>query len=175
MTQDVVIVCGYGCKMKPELRDYLDRVVRFVNENKPECIILCGGFTQRKSVPGMSEARLMRNYVMPKIGSWLHSELLEESSYTTLENIKNSVKLINNFFHQKEVRVTIFCEATRALKVDMLTKHFLGYRANIETASWELMSPTLQIISTVFEWAAVRFPLLNSYFHWKRLRRAELI
>ncbi|MDP2648176.1 MAG: hypothetical protein Q8P35_02980, partial [Candidatus Yanofskybacteria bacterium] len=67
----VVIVCGYGCHLvTPDSRDtplknYLDRVVQFLNTHRPSAVVLCGGYTQQKSAPGVSEAALMRDYITP--------------------------------------------------------------------------------------------------------------
>ena len=176
MAQHIVIVCGYGCHLVPELRGYLDRVVRFCNENKPDCLILCGGFTQRKSAPCISEAMVMEEYLIPRLNYSSKVMYMEESSYTALDNIDNAVKTIRRDALMEDITsLTVFCEATRALKMDLLVRHFLGRRADIETASWELMSPAKQIVSTLYDWAAIKFPPLAHYFRNKRLKRAEQI
>lgn len=101
---------------------------------------------------------------------------IEEDSYTTPDNIANAAKIIQNDGLMEEgTTLTVFCEATRALKTDLLVRHFIGRRATIETASWELMSPIKQIVSTLYDLAAIKFPLLARYFRSKRLQRAEQI
>lgn len=177
MARHIVIVCGYGCHLVPELREYLNRIVRFCNERQPDCLILCGGFTQRKSAPGWSEARVMKEYLIPALKytpKWVYTE---EDSYTTPDNIENATKKMHSdgLLEKEDTELTAFCEATRALKTDLLIRHFLGRRATIETASWELMSPTKQIVSTLYDWAAIKFPPLARYFRNKRLQRAEQI
>lgn len=173
----IVVVFGYGCHLVPELKGYLDRVVRFVNERKPDYLFLCGGPTQRKSAPGVSEAGLMRSYLIPRLNYIPGLMFLwEENSYTTPDNAeKTAWRIKEERLMDGQTELTVFCEATRALKVDLLVRHFLGRRANIETASWELMSPEKQIIGTLYDWAAIRFPPLARYFRNKRLQRAEQI
>lgn len=176
MSGHIVVVCGYGCHLKPELQEYLDRVVQFANRKEPDCLIFCGGYTQRKSAPGVSEAALLKSYIIPKLKYPPDCVFLEENSYTIPDNIQyaaariRSEKLLN-----QDTELTIFCEATRALKVDLLVRHFFGRRADIETASWELMLPSKQIISTLYDWAAIKLPLLARYFRNKRLQRAKRI
>lgn len=157
----------------PELQKYLDRVVRYINENKVETLILCGGYTQRESAPGVSEAKLMLDYLIARIPLQKRPVpiLVERNSYTTLENIRN----IKAWVSGTKLRVTIFCEATRALKVDMLTRYYLGRRVNIETVSWEEMPPVKQLIATIYEFLAMYLPPLAWYFHWRRISRAKRI
>ena len=172
----IVIPFGYGCHLLPELRGYLDRIVDFANKNEPDCFLFCGGFTQRKSAPGVSEAALMRGYVIPRLMYVPARVLLEEDSYTTQDNGEKMAKTIHaECLMDKKTKLTVCCEAIRALKVDYAVRHYLGRRADIETASWELMSPFKQLIGTIYECIAVHFPPLAWYFRNKRIRRAEQI
>ncbi len=178
MARHIVIVCGYGCHLVPELRGYLDRVAGFANQEKPDCFILCGGFTQKGSAPGISEAMLMKTYIIPQLDYAPELVFLEQNSYTTPDNIQkvaNIIRVQDLLNTDPTTRLTVFCEATRALKVDDAVRYCIRRRATIETSSWELMSPTKQIISTIYDWAAIRFPPLASYFRNKRLKRAEKI
>lgn len=167
---------GYGCHLDTPLRPYLDRGVMFCNQKRPDCFIFSGGFTQRKTAPGISEARLMNEYVISRLDYSPALIYLDEDSYTTPDSAQNMAKIIktDNLVDEKTI-LTVFCEATRALKVDLLIRHFLGRRANIETDSWELMSPQKQIIATLYDWAAINCSPLARYWHNKRLRRAEQI
>lgn len=172
----VVIPFGYGCHVNRELEGYLDRQVRFGNERKPDGWVFTGGFTQRKSAPGVSEARLMHDYVIPKLTYAPGLVYLEEDSYTTPDNAeKVSGFLLSKKILGTQTEITVFCEATRVLKADLLIRHFLGRRVNFETASWELMAPESQVISTLYDWAAIKFPPLARFWRYKRLKRAEQI
>ena len=176
MARHIVIVCGYGCHLVPELQGYLDRVVRFCNEQQPDCLILCGGFTQRKSAPHRSEAGVMKEYIIPALKYVPKLVYAEENSYTMPDNIENATKRMrNDGFLEDSTTLTVFCEATRALKTDLLVRHFIRRRATIETASWELMSPAKQIVSTLYDGAAIKPPPLARYFRNQRLKRAEQI
>lgn len=179
MAEHIVIVCGYGCHLVPELKMYLDRVIRFCNQEKPDCLILCGGFSQQFSAPGASEARVMWDYVLPQLKDLPGRIHLEEQSYTTPDNIMFATAYMRSLGllrkdTREDMQLTVFCEATRALKTDLLVRHFMGVRATIETASWELMSPQKQIISTLYDWAAIKFPPLLRYWHNMRLKGAKL-
>ena len=176
----VVIVNGYGCNWNDELRGYLDCVVRFCNERLPDCLIFCGGFSQRKSFPGTSEALLMYQYVILHLTVKPLMILGEQDSLTTIDNISGAARILKKFnLLSHDTKLTVFCEATCALKTDLLVRHFIcrraNIRANIKTASWELVSPEKQIISTLYDWAAIKIPLLARYWRWKRRRRAERI
>src|SRR3989344_5894390 len=174
--QHVVIVCGYGCHLVPVLQEHLDRIVLFINEEKPDCLIFCGGFAQRKSAPGVSEAGMMYCYITPRLRHSLLLVFLETDSYTSLDNIQLANKINRRWeLAQPETKLTVFCEATRALKHDRMIRKIFRRRANLETASWELMDPLKQLGSTIYEWTAMEFPPLASYFRDKRIRRAEEI
>lgn len=178
-TQRVVVVCGYGCNLDSPLKPYLDRVAAFCRDYQPQVIILCGGATQQQTFPGKTEALVMYQYLHDKLfgdpeSYWYTSVLLENESYTTYENIRGAARM-----EPGGKEITIFCEATRALKVALLARHFFGFPpANglppirIETDSWELMHPTLELLGTIKEWIAIRFPLLNTLQSRARRRRA---
>lgn len=168
-------IFGYGCHLNKELRKYLDNNVKFANREKPDCLVFCGGFTQRKSAPGVSEAKLMRDYVIPQLCYTPKYIFLEENSYTTPDNAQKLATTAAWYLWTDQIKLTVACEATRALKVDDAIRYYLGRRPNIETSSWELMSPTKQIIATLYDWVAIRFPPLARYFRNQRIRRAELI
>jgi len=59
----LVVVFGYGCHLTESMRRYLDRVVSFVERNNVVAIIATGGYTNRKSAPGISEADMMATYL----------------------------------------------------------------------------------------------------------------
>src|SRR5688500_6392122 len=93
----VVVVCGYGCHLVPELRLYLDKVVQFVRKTSPpDAVIFCGGFTQRKTSAD-SEARVMMDYVVKRSGLEDVDYFLEDNSYTTPENIQRAAAKIREY------------------------------------------------------------------------------
>src|SRR3989344_6381238 len=159
----IVIVNGYGYHLDTPLSwIYLPKVVRFVNENAHRLteVICCGGYTQRRTAPGVSEAELMSRYILSHCNRDILSSMIfiEADSYTSYENSLRAAGRIEQLFkrqdgsggkvhlHRENVHIVHvhFCEATRAANVAMLDRHFISGRAlasyfdiAIETASWE--------------------------------------
>src|SRR3989344_530532 len=191
----VIVVCCYGCHLRysenrdTPLRPYLDKVAQFIKRYLPEMVIFCGGHTQRKSAPGVSESSLMHDYVLSQLKSLgrvynLSTHLfVEDNSYTTYGNIKMADSHLRKFFSGKECHITIFCEATRAANVVMLARHFMGDLVDsidditVETASWERADPFKQAGNLVYNKLAITYPWLGlaEREHRKRIRRAEQI
>lgn len=184
----VVVVCGYGCHLDTPLKPYLDRVVRFINKQLPDLVVFCGGYTQGKSAPGVSEASLMTGYVKEKLAG-LHVDIVsEDGSYTTLENIREAGQqirlwILRNVGRRVNLRITIFCEAHRAPLVIMLARHFMGSLVKtidditVETTSWERADPFKQVCGMIYDKLAIKFPWLGlaERARKKRLRRAKKI
>lgn len=193
----IVVVCGYGCHLRdPEgrptpLKPYLYRVSFFINRHDPELAIFCGGHTQHKSAPGVSEAGLMSSYldhnqmVLPDKRTEFRSE---SNSYTTYENIRNAAAATRNWvFHHargEKLRVTIFCEATRAPHVIRFARHFMVDLVDsidditVETASWERDVNLFKLAwKYVLAEVAIRFPWLGlvEHEHRRRVWRSQFI
>lgn len=181
----IVVVCGYGCHLDTPLRPYLDRVFRFIQDEHPNAVIFCGGFTQHKTAPGVSEAALMRNYVCPEGLPFLRV-IAEDGSYTTHDNIKMASRIIRECLCVNEnntARITIFCEATRAANVVMLTRHFMGDLVEsidditVETASWERADPFKQAGNLIYNKLAITYPWLGlaERESRRRIRRSQYV
>lgn len=171
---------GYGCHSDTPLGwTYLPKIVCFIQKQRPDYIILCGGFTQRKSAPGVSEARLMFDFIDSHYSGAL-GFILEEDSYTSLENIRNAAQRIRER-GDRRVEITIFCEATRALSVVWLARRFMSDLVEsiddiiVETASWERADPFKQVWKMIYNRFAARFPHLARRERKRRIRRAEQI
>ena len=183
-----LVVCGYGCHLVPELTHYLDRVVAYANERQPGVIVLCGGPTQQASAPGTTEAALMAIYIRERL-NYMPGWLLEESSFTTHGNMRGAARLLEEFFgsgwHSNAppaCDVTVFCEATRSLKVAAMVRRFFGFPpargqqpVRIETDSWELMHPLKELIGTLKDFACLYVPGFADWHAWQRRRRAKRI
>ncbi|MBP9821870.1 MAG: hypothetical protein KBC81_00240 [Candidatus Pacebacteria bacterium] len=179
----ILIVCGYGCDLNSPLRPYLDRVIMFLKENQPLYTITCGGFTQRAKFPHLSEGGMMFKYIMengPYLGQYFY---ISEGSYTTPENIKDAGSFIRNSLQRgtnETFRITIFCEATRALRVVTLAQYYLKDLVEnvegdiaVETVSWERASPMKEALSIFKDWLSIRIPLVASCIRSKRIRKAK--
>ncbi len=59
----LVVVLGYGCHLTQPMKNYLDSVISFVKRNGVTAIVATGGYTNRKSAPGISEAGMMASYL----------------------------------------------------------------------------------------------------------------
>lgn len=177
----IVIVCGYGCHLDTPLRPYLDRVVNFINsiENSRLLVIFCGGPTQQKTAPGVTEAALMADYVYPRTNTHGNSILEIEKladSYTTFYNVRQTFFFLKYLFKSKSgfasnqtlpIRITIFCEATRSANVMLLARHFLLPFVKtidditLETGSWEGADPFKQAGNLVYNRLAIKYPWLG--------------
>ncbi len=180
----VVIVCGYGCNLDSPLTPYLNRVARFCQEKTPDAVILCGGATQQTSFPGWTEASVMACYLKSKIGipfsTWQPHWFLADDSFSVYENIRDAATAIREHWRSDGIEITIFCEATRALKVGLAARWFLGFPPKhglspirLETDSWELMHPTWELISTIEMELTLRFPLINWFRRRQRIRKSK--
>lgn len=186
------LINGYGCHLDTPLgRVYLPKMLKFIQENQPDYILCLGGFTQRKSALGISEAKLMLTWFFDHMSTPDQRRfLIDENSYTTLENSRNgavmirrlvgSMKLENN---SPKILITHGCEATRAANVVMLDRHFMGDLVEsidditVETASWERADPFKQVKNLVYNKLAITYPWLGlaERERRKRIKRAEQI
>lgn len=188
----IVIVCGYGCSLDSLLMPYLNRVADFCRGFMPNDIILLGGATQRKLFPGKTEADVAYSYLSSILPSWSYFGPANPiwhrayDVYTAFDAIKEAAVIVNDLhladeassFHGRGEKITVFCEATRALKVDMLIRHFLSRKANeprvhLETVSWELGSPSRELVGTIQTWLSIRVPFLNTLLRWQRIRKSK--
>lgn len=185
-----VVVCGYGCNIESPLAPYLGRVADFLRRQLDvESVILCGGETQKTKFPRRSEARVMYDY-LNKCGLPM-GFVLEENSYTTYDNIKLAAEIIKRLRDGQtaqvggrphiKFRITIFCEAQRALKVIMLARHFMSDLVKdiddiqVETYNWERADPRRELKSTIMTWLAIRFPSIARQERDKRFDRSHYL
>jgi hypothetical protein len=177
MARRFVVVCGYGCNLNSPLKPYLDRVVAYLKETGIREVIFCGGYTQRKSFPGTCEAGVMARYVEARVSDVV--AMWENGSYTAYDNIKAAAELIRRTQPDAWTpRVTVFCEATRALKVDILVRHFMPRKddelpIHVETDSWELGSPIKELWAAFLALLATKFPIVNTYQRRKNIAKSK--
>ena len=168
--QHIVVVCGYGCDINSPLAVYIDRVRSFLRVNRVDQVIFCGGETQKKSFPEKTEAQVMCNYLAVQPGG--HRRYwLETGSYTTFDNVRLAAEKIRIMKSHDDpnakFKVTIFCEAQRALKVIRLSRHFMRDLVEnvdsitIETVSWERADPVRELKTTIMTWLAIKYPWLG--------------
>lgn len=173
--KNVLVVMGYGIVLDSPLGNlYLPRIASWIDENRPDLVILCGGQTQKKTAQElfgspMSEAQVMDHWLAKwwdkKTGQdeTLYSPvLLEQDSYTTTENIRNASRLIEKLDYPKDdIHITIFCEAQRALKVIMLSREYMldlvenCDSIQVETVNWERANPVKEALS-IIKWLLIK-------------------
>jgi len=167
----LVVVLGYGCHLTESMRRYLDRVVLFVERNNVVAIIATGGYTNRKSAPGISEAELMATYLKER--EVKAPIILEETAVTTNENLRGIARITREQ-RVTNKRVVIFCDNARSLKVKILAWLILGHWLEIKT--YELTKGLIAkikqlVIATPLDILASQFP----FFEKMELRRKEHI
>jgi hypothetical protein len=186
----ILVVCSYGCHLNAELTMYLEAVAAYVNTHRPHLMVLCGGATQQASAPDRTEAETMLQFLEePGRLTHLPQLFLEETSYTSYENIRNAAVAVATAYScaltgpdPLDASVVIFCEASRALKVSILARHFFGFpearglpHLEIRTVSWEKMHPLRELQGTIYDALSLYVPGLAWYWGWKRRRRAKRI
>ena len=167
----LVVVLGYGCHLTEPMSKYLDCVVSFVETNDVAAIIATGGYTNRKSAPGISEAGMMAAYL--KGQGITVSVFLEEDAVTTNENLRGVARIA----HERRLadkRIVIFCDNARSLKVKILARLILGHWP--ETKTYELTKGLVAkikqlVIATPLDILASQFP----FFQQIELQRKEHI
>lgn len=123
MSNTVAVVLGYGCHLTESIKRYLERVAAYESAYKFSVIITTGGFTEKKSAPGISEAWLMANYL--KAFGVSAPVILEERARTTTENLRNVARLIRERGLEGKP-IMIFADSCRALKVRLLARLIIG-------------------------------------------------
>jgi len=167
----LVVVLGYGCHLTESIRKYLDCVVGFVETNNVVAIIVTGGYTNRKSAPGVSEAGMMAAYLRKR--GVTKSIILDETAVTTNENLHSIIRIMRErrFVDKK---IVIFCDGARSFKVKILGRLILGFWPEIRTYELTkgLISKIKQLlIATPFDILASQFP----FFEKMEVRRKERI
>ncbi|MBI2263483.1 YdcF family protein [Candidatus Berkelbacteria bacterium] len=129
----IVVVCGYGCHLTPEVTYYLEQVVGYLQTHWGILVITTGGFTDPRRAPGVSEAAMMRRYIAQRLLGLKIKEhvfgrhiLCEEMALTTLDNLRYSREILKEW---PGVPVTIFCDSIRRFKIGFLANRIFRHWA----------------------------------------------
>lgn len=163
MTDSNITVCvlGYGCHLHKKMERYLQTIVHFIHTHPVEKVILSGGYTNPISAPGISEAAMMRRYLIERVKVPI---ILEEASRTTTENLQHINKLFIIKHQKKDKTLVVFCDTARKSKVRILGRIIFGFTPKIQTYSLttSLLSHIKQIfIATPLACLALYVPFLN--------------
>jgi hypothetical protein len=167
----LVVVLGYGCHLTEPMKRYLDSVVSFVETNKIAVVVTTGGYTNRKSAPGISEAGMMAAYLKER--GVETPIILEEAAVTTNENLR-SVGQILRERHLDDKRMVVFCDSARSFKVKIIARLILGRWPEVKTCELTkgLVTKLKQVfVATPLDVLASQFP----FFEKMELRRKEHI
>lgn len=167
----LVIVLGYGYHLTDPIKRYLEFVTSFIRQQRSgtTTIITTGGYTNRKSAPGVSEAGMMAGYL--KECGVTAQIIVEESSVTTIENLRN-VKSIAHELGFTGKQIVVFCDSARSFKVRIIGRLIISCWLKINT--YKLTKGVVAnlkqlIIATPLDILASQF----SFFEKMALRRKE--
>jgi len=161
----LVVVLGYGCHLDEPMKNYLNSVVSFVATNDVVAVIVTGGYTNRKSAPGISEAGMMASYL--KESGVKTPIILDEISVTTNMNLRNIGKIIRELDLTNQ-RVVIFSDEARGFKVKVLARLILNRWPEIKT--YRLTRGVVAKLKQIF----VAMPLNILALHFPFFERMEL-
>ncbi|MEK7460435.1 MAG: ElyC/SanA/YdcF family protein [Patescibacteria group bacterium] len=157
----VVVVLGYGCHLTKPMRVYLDNVAHFVGARNVAAIVTTGGYTNKKTAPGISEAMMMADYL--KRNGVTTIILQEKEAQTTAENLKNVDRMLA-YHHLRGRPIVIFCDEAHKLKVKLLSYFILGHIPHIwaHRVTGEFATKLKQVlIATPLNVLALWFPSLE--------------
>ncbi len=168
-------------------------IVDFMVRKDIHHVGFCGAFTQRTKFPGLSEARVMSEYVRAKLpAGYLFFPHHDEDSYMTVENGINGTKIVrflqNLLWEDQPPRpgeLTFFCEADRYAKVRMLNWFLLpdyrprdgdggGVRIHYRAVSWERANPLVEFLMKLPNELLMYFiPPWRQFMRWLRIAKCE--
>jgi hypothetical protein len=156
MKPEICAVLGYSCHLTPLVRRYLDSVCRDLKTTPPETVLFfSGGFTMDATAPGVSEARMMADY----LGAHIDREhVLDEQARTTLENLRNLARTCRDRGIAAS-SVVICCDRVRRKKIAHVARRLLGGPPQLWCYDLErspLHSAVQQTLGLAFDALAVR-------------------
>ena len=115
------LLLGYGLfsTERTDYRKYADNFVSFVNKNKVDFAILCGGHTNPERI-SESEARTLADYIAPRLKVRCKIKL-EDKSLTTGQNIKFSSRFLDT---RGKNKIFVFCDNIRPPKIMWFVLHY---------------------------------------------------
>lgn len=135
---DAGIVLGaamWGDSPSPALRERLEYAYRLYEEGKVDKLILSGGHDANGAAK--SEAEGMRDYLLAK-GITGDKLLLEDKSYSTYENLRNSQAIANDNHLSSVIIITHDYHAARAASI---AKHLKFADAQVAGTKSEVLNP----------------------------------
>ena len=165
----ILIISGYTCKLDRNMELYLDRAGRLINTIEFSKIILSGGHTFLRTLPEMSEAQAMADYLVPRLSkSDQKNVLLEDRSISALEKFS----IIRDDYLSPNNKIYLFCDGCRGPKMALMCRIICKVWPKVIT--YDLTKKTSakikQIMKTPFDIMAIKIPSLRRREERKRLR-----
>jgi hypothetical protein len=163
--EPIILVLGYGCHLTEEVKRYLDAVAIFVNKHDIQTVMFSGGFTNRHTKPGVSEAATMADYLKESLTG--RHVYLEEQARTTAENMRFSNTLLRKQKLEPSLLI-IFCDTARRWKAAWLARWTFGDHIRIRCRSMSITRKPLKkavqlLIATPLSLLAFWMPALQRY------------
>lgn len=164
----LVVVLGYGCHLTEPMKCYLNSVVSFVKTNNVLAVVTTGGYTNRKSAPGINEAGMMAAYLKER--GVETPIILEKTAVTTNENLRSVAEIIRER-RLAGHRLVIFSDGARSFKVKVLARLILGRWPEVKTYELTrgLVAKLKQVfVATPLDVLASQFPFFEKMELWRK-------
>jgi hypothetical protein len=163
-----MLICGFGCHLNDSLSGYLNRAVALCKALKPHYVVFSGGATQQRTAPGLTEAQVMYDFVVPRCGELTGTDwICDHNAFTSVENVINTKRALLE--HTVPGRLLTYTDASRTLKVRLGT-YWLMREWQITQETYDLHSnPVNQVVSLALEAPMIIIPALHK--PWSLYRR----
>ena len=156
-----VLVCGYGCHLTESLKKYLDFVKLVLSYQEINLVITSGGCSNQKTLPGVSEADLMADYLE---NSGVRARFIRErEALTSIENLRLVADILSKTGNSK-VSLTIFCDRIRRFKMEYMARRIFVCPVKIEAYDFRRSFKARlaqALVMTPVEIAAFHIPVLE--------------
>lgn len=175
----LLVVLGYGCHLTTEIQDVLNKVALLANKSSMNVkeIFATGGYTNHKSAPGVSEARIIKEFLSKQVTIPIE---IEESAITSEDNIK----AVKSFIEKgtlgskslEDINLIIFCDKLHRNKISNMMKEIFHKDAEFAILGLRIIEPTLknrliQFVARYLDVWAMGIPWLKK----KQLERKKRI
>ncbi len=183
-----LVVLGYHCHITPVVRRFLDGVADDIEallrepryegcESRcpPPLLITSGGFTNPRSAPGVSEARVCAEHLQDR-GVVLET-IRDEEALTTLHNLRGVAAIVGPKRIEAD-EIVICCDEARRAKIAHVARRLLSGEPTLWT--YDFGRTTLQRLvqqnaGLAFDAAALRLPWVERaswrWVLWRNARR----
>lgn len=156
----MVVVMGYGCHLSQKMKEYLYHAKSIAEQYDRSIVQVCGGATNIKTAKGVTEARMMANYLFTITDIPV---ILNECGTTTDGNLLHvEPTCVENDYEIKSLYIV--CDDKRYYKVKYLAKRVMNHKYIISKFKFDnnIIGYLIQyFIATPVDIMAFKFPLIN--------------